>query len=269
MTSKDLDLPYLLIIVFVGAVFSISTISFLWTVQGFVRVVSFELPITLTTYARLLSASGSVVLTLSLVLLYKEQTEIQSRQEQWMEAEHVPDVFVDSWELSKNEFEFQLTNLGTGIAKNLEVKFTITPVEAANTEIVQLSGSAPLEQEEIFTRVLPPSDSVDENSIKMTGNHDLEIEYASNSDQENQSIRAEDSRDTLSEELNTLSREVETVDFEITLCYDYVRRVNDGKTVFSARSTLEDDLDFEGLFLTIDDRSESDLNVEPDNMKEN
>ncbi|MFU1783842.1 hypothetical protein ACM16X_20975 [Haloarcula japonica] len=268
MTSKDLDLPYLLIIVFVGAVFSISVISFLWTVQGFVRVVSFELPITLTTYARLLSASGSVVLTLSLVLLYKEQTEIQGRQEQWMEAEHVPDVFVDSWELSKNEFEFQLTNLGTGIAKNLEVKFTITPV-SDDPEISRLSGSAPLEQEDIFTRVLPPSANVDENSIKMTGKHDLEIEYTSSSDQEDQAIRTEESRNTLSDNLNRLSKEVDAADFEITLCYDYVRRVNDGKTVFSARSTLEDDLDFEGLFLTIDDRSDSDLNVEPDNMKEN
>ena len=89
-----------------------------------VNLTSVGLPVGVATFADIAGVFGSVVSTFALVVLYREQTKIQRRQEAWMEADHVPDVFVDEWEVTQNRIELNLSTLGTGVARDLRVGVT-------------------------------------------------------------------------------------------------------------------------------------------------
>lgn len=267
MTHREYQLPYYIISGFVIVAFLGTVIPIMWNLQGYIKIIRLDFPLTLTTYSQLLSAFGSIVLTFSLVLLYGEQTDIQNRQEQWMEAEHVPDIFVDTWELNKAEFEFNLTNLGTGIAKNVEVHFQLKPV-GSDTNIQAITGVAPLEQDEILTRVLPLASDTDQKSVQMSGEHDLRIQYRGIEGDVLCNTRSEDAYLVLRRILGDLSSSDGKLEYKISICYDYIRREDDTKSVYAGQSSLETDIDFEGLLLATGRVLDSDLNVEPENLKE-
>ena len=258
--------PYYLIYAFIAIITVLSVFFAFWDYAGLTNVFKIQLPITLGTYAQIISGVGSLVLTLGLVLLYGQQTDIQRRQEVWMEAEHVPDVFVDSWELTENKFRFRLSNLGTGVAKNLSVYFTIEPT--GPDAFTQISGEAPLAQEEISTRVLPRDSDIDGGAVSMTGVHNLSV----SPDDGLEEMPADDlpSDDRLRELLDRLADDHDSVEYIVSLEYDFVRREDDCKSVYGGRVDLQSDLDFEGLLLATEQGEvlETDLNVEPENLKD-
>jgi hypothetical protein len=261
------DLPRILIFGFVAAAVIFTLIGTVWTLQGIIPIFQADLPITLTTYAQLMSAFGTIALTLGLVLLYDQQTEIQRRQEEWMEAEHVPDVFIDSWEIDGDEFEFNMTNLGTGIAKNIEATYEIEPVDPNNETALQgITGVAPLEQNDIFTRVLPRDSETTSRTIQMTGSYDVRLNSVEGS-AHNQG--ESDSYQALRDQLGKLAENIDQVEYTVSIRYDYIRRENDTKSVYGGRAELEDEIDFEGLLLTTAQTFDTDLDVEPSNLEEN
>lgn len=272
-------LPYWLIIGLVLALV-LSTAGLVITdLVGLSNTVDIGLPVPISVYAQVAASVASVVLTLALVLLYGEQTRIQRRQEDWMEAEHVPDVFVDSWEITGDEFRFRLSNLGTGIAKNLQVGFEITPSADDRSDIIALRGEAVLFQQDLATRVLPRASNAGENPVPMRGRYDLtvlregreerprRIGGTGTGNRTGERFGKEKARDELTAVLTELAESVDAVTYTVSLRYDYIRRESDRKSVFGGRAELEPELDLEGLLLTTVERYETDLDVQPDNLR--
>lgn len=264
---RNISIPYFVIYATIFIVTISTGLLIIVDVIGWSNVLNITLPITVGTYAQMVSGVGSLALTLGLVLLYGEQTGIQRRQEEWMEAEHVPDVFVDSWELTENRFMFQLTNLGTGVAKNLSVSFKIDVNGSESVSINRLSGGAPLTQEGLATRVLVKDADLEDSSVKMTGEHDLRIDATQFTNEFTRLESGEKLQNTLDE---LASEDNLQLEYTIYLEYDYVRRESDCKSVYGGKVDLEPNIDFEGILLATEqgEVSNSDLNVRPDNLKD-
>lgn len=221
-------------------------------------------PITLTTFSEVISGTGTLIVTIGLFLLYKRQTEILDQQEEWMEAGHVPDVYVESWKFqTPQQFIFKLSNLGTGVAKNLTACVELKPeYRSGETNITKISVNAPLAQSAIFSRVLPTSSNLDDAVVNFNGrvnNIEVHLEYGRTFD-----IASEEMYSALSYILEYLARDSKSVRYKVDIKYDYIRRRDDQKSVFYAQTTLESDIDLEGLFLGDPEQIlDSDLNLQP------
>lgn len=114
------------------------------------------LPLDVVAYSRFVNAIGSLILTLSLVFLYYQQTRTQEKQEEWMEAEHTPDVSVDRWEVDKNVVELDLANPGNGAAKDLRVGVEIESVYGgyAGRRTTSVAGRWDLFGADVTSRVI-------------------------------------------------------------------------------------------------------------------
>lgn len=91
-------------------------------------------PYQLSTAAQFVGAAGSIFLTYGLVILYRQQTQVQSSQEELMKNEHIPKVElvnVSLFEDKAGAFVLNLSNSGKGTATNLKLRLEID----VNTEI--------------------------------------------------------------------------------------------------------------------------------------
>ncbi|MEZ3114400.1 hypothetical protein RYH80_00465 [Halobaculum sp. MBLA0147] len=216
-------------------------------------LVAGSLPLALATYADLSGVYGSVVLTAALVLLYREQTRIQERQEQWMEAEHVPDVSVHRWEVTRNRVDLELSNLGTGVAQNLQLRIELETTD--ETGISRATFAAALSRESSSARVLRPrEDGAVETSgfFEATdaegtvGSGDMTIEQV------------------VSPWLNSEDAPIELV---VVVEYDYIRRRSDTRRVFSCRVDPSEAGTIEDILLSESHRVGDESEIVPVNLR--
>jgi len=88
---------------------------------GFTNYATIQFPIQVAELAQIIGGAGSLLLALAIIILYSEQVSIQQKQEKWMEAEHQPDIYVEEWEVNKNEIKMTVINGGEGVAKQMEL----------------------------------------------------------------------------------------------------------------------------------------------------
>lgn len=215
-----------------------------------------SLPLDISTFADLAGVYGSVVLTAALVLLYREQTRIQGRQEQWMEAEHVPDVFVERWRLDTNRVTLWLSNLGTGVARNLHAEISIE--ETPDTD--RLLAREQLAQRKPYNTVLQTRQ---EGPTKM----DAVLRF----DASRSPGPVDEETRTIPEVLRRIRSETADgveVSVTLTLGYEYIRRTESRKSVFSWEAELADVESLEDLVQDRNGTTESELDVPPQNRRE-
>jgi len=238
------------LIVLVGAV-STPAVAVALDVFGVLKLVSDGFPVEIATFADVTGAFGSITLTLALVLLYREQTKIQQRQEARMEAEHVPDVFVDEWVVTRDRIELKLSNLGTGVARNLRV--------AVVTETRSTHGVSRATLRARMTRVSSSAQVLrpDENdTVEMTGQFELS--------------EADGSVDTtgmsVEQMLTWLNAEECPIETTVRIEYDYVRRRSGSQHVLSCVVAPGAATTVEGLLSSTDEYSDEPDNTPPANL---
>lgn len=239
------------LIVLVGAVLT-PVVAVALDVFGVLELVSGGFPVEIATFANIVGAFGSVTLTLALVLLYREQTEIQQRQEAWMEAEHVPDVFVNEWVVTQDRIDLILTNLGTGVAQNLRVKIVVeTP---GTTGLSHVTLSARVAREMSSAQVLRPGEN---STVEMTGYLQLD--------------EADGGFDTtamdIEQALVWLNVEEISAEATVRIEYDYVRRRSGSQHVFSCFVAPEAATTVEGLLSSTEEYSDELDNTPPTNLQ--
>lgn len=221
--------------------------------SGVVRVVSGGLPVDIATFADIVGLFGSVVSTLALVVLYREQTEIQRRQEEWMEAEHVPDVFVHEWEVTQNRVRLVLSNLGTGVAQNLRAEVGVESADEYGLSSVRF-----------VARVSRPSSSA--RTLRPGG--DEAVEHTGRFERQAAHGTVDADRLSVDQTLTWLSGEKSPVDIVVRLEYDYVRRRSGTQPVFSAVADLGGASTVEEVLLSTNPRSTDQPATPPDNLTE-
>jgi hypothetical protein len=218
-------------------------------VLGIANPFAVSLPVELSTYAEIAGVFGSTVLTLALVLLYRQQTRIQERQEEWMEAEHVPDVFVHRWEVTRNRFEFELSNLGTGVARNLKALVVVASPDTDSTTPVRFE--ADLTRSDSTAGILQGDSDADSTAFE--GFAELDTENSSDKS-------GTAGIDDIVEELNHVDQPfVLTVSIE----YEYIRREDESKEVFRCQAESEDADAIEDLILSNTVIYDTGMNVSP------
>ncbi|MEZ3143291.1 hypothetical protein [Halobaculum sp. MBLA0143] len=216
---------------------------------GVVNLTSGGLPVDVATFADIAGVFGSVVSTFALVLLYREQTKIQRRQEEWMAADHVPDVFVDEWEVTQNRIELGLSNLGTGVARNLRVKATAETTGPHGVSTVTFGTR--VSREPSPARVLRP----DEDDVtKFVG--DLDVDEVTGS------LRTTDS--SVENVLTWLNAEDSPIEVTLRIEYDHVGRESDSQQVFCYLAGPQKLRSAEDLLVSTDDRAEGELGTTDD-----
>lgn len=250
MEIRGWSVRSLSLLILVGAVFT-PIVAVVLDVFGVLTLVSDGFPVDIATFANLVGAFGSVTLTLALVLLYREQTTIQQQQEEWMEAEHVPDVFVNEWVVTRDRIELELSNLGTGVARNLRVKIVAETRDPIAVSRVTLA--ARVTREPSSAQVLRPDEN---NNTTMTGYFGFDDADA------NIDTTAMD----VEQALIWLKAETRPIDTTVRISYDYVRRRSGSQHVFSCVVEPEDATTVEGLLFTADKYSDGLDTTPPTNL---
>lgn len=238
------------LIVLVGAV-STPAVAVALDVFGVLKLVSDGFPVEIATFADVTGAFGSITLTLALVLLYREQTKIQQRQEAWMEAEHVPDVFVDEWVVTRDRIELKLSNLGTGVARNLRVA-VVTETRSTHG-VSRATLRARMTRASSSAQVLRPDEN---DTVEMTGQFELS--------------EADGSVDTtgmsVEQMLTWLNAEECPIETTVRIEYDYVRRRSGSQHVLSCVVAPGAATTVEGLLSSTDEYSDELDNTPPANL---
>lgn len=224
----------------IGTALSVPVLAVTLDLLGVVGLTEGGFPVELSTFADIAGVFGSVLLTLALVLLYSEQTKIQERQEEWMEAEHVPDVFVHEWEITRNRIDLELSNLGTGVARDLRVTVAVETGDRFGLSTVTFTARA--SRRPSSARVLRPDEdvvTVGGNFVLTDGRGTVDID----------DMTVEDALQWLNDGESTLA-----VDAKIE--YDYVRRRSRSRQLFTCAVDSSDSKTVEDLFVSADWRAE-------------
>lgn len=237
--------------VLVGAV-STPVVAVTLDVLGVVNLVSDGFPVEIATFANITGAFGSATLTLALVLLYREQTKIQQRQEAWMEAEHVPDVFVDEWVVTRDRVELKLSNLGTGVARNLRV---VVVAESGSTHgVSRVTLRTRMTRASSSAQVLRPDEN---DTVELTGEFEL---GEADGDVDTTEMNVE-------QILTWLNAEECPVETTVRIEYDYVRRRSGSQHVLSCVTAPEAATTVEGLLSATEGYSDERDNTPPANLR--
>ncbi|WP_152421771.1 hypothetical protein [Haloferax denitrificans] len=124
---------------------------------GLLNVASFNPPISVTDWARIYGAVGSLILSGSLLTVYVlmsqtqgQQVKAMVQQREWMEVQHRPDILITSYEIedtvtqAREKVRLAVENLGNGVAKDLYLRCDVRvsgnelssePVQNAEFEI--------------------------------------------------------------------------------------------------------------------------------------
>jgi hypothetical protein len=235
----------------IGAALSIPILAVALDLLGVVELVEGGFPVEISTFADIAGVFGSILLTLALVLLYREQTKIQGRQEKWMEAEHVPDVFVEEWEVTRNRADFELSNLGTGVARNLRVTIEVETEDKFG--VSNVTFAAPLSRQLSSARVLRP----DENDVVVVDGF-FEVSGAQGT--------IEISDTTIESVSRWLNGDQPPSNIVVTIEYDYIRRRSGSQQVFSCEVDPTDAETVEDILLSVIRRNENEVDIEPENL---
>lgn len=230
---------------------------------------SITFPLDGESYSTLVNAIGSLILTFALVFLYRQQVRTLQKQEEWMEADHTPDVSVDRWAVNKNMLEVDLTNPGNGAAKNLKIEIFISDVYGgfAEERITISSGGQELFGTDITSRMIPAQES---ETISYETREPIIVKLEINS----RSLfpRFGDGReyeDTFTEILNLLCHgEAEFIDYEIAISYDYVKRGKDSTLFWGGMAEIEPSMRLEDIIVESEVDESIQMLVIPDNRKE-
>lgn len=236
---------------------------------GVIDVISpLEEPLSWSEAAQIAGAMGSVLFTIGLVILYREQTLIQNRQESWMEADHTPDLSIDEWRIDSNTFEFDIANLGDGTAKDLtlilelEIIGTNNSFNSINVDEVR----EPLIREEVVSQAIQ-SENIEpvifsafpEITISWRANHGKRPSYK---------YRWKEYRENPSDILSALKfGGVTDIEYTISVEYAYGKSSTDELSIFAGKAEVTPDLDLEGLitFETYEEL-ETDLDRSPKSL---
>ena len=96
--------------------------------SGRINYINPDPPYEMLTAAQLIGASFSIFLTYGLVILYRQQAQLQSNQEDLMKNEHKPKVELvnaSTPENYKGDLRVKLSNSGKGTATNLKARIDI------------------------------------------------------------------------------------------------------------------------------------------------
>lgn len=207
-----------------------------------------EEPLSWSEAAQIAGAMGSVLFTIGLVILYREQTLIQNRQESWMEADHTPDLSIDEWRIDSNKFEFDIANLGDGTAKDLTLILDIDIIRISDTinSINMDEVREPLIREEVVSQAIQ-SESIEpvvfsafpEITISWRADHGRRPSYK---------YRWKEYRENPSDILSALKfGRVTDLEYTISVEYSYGKSSTDEISIFAGRAEVTPDLDLEGL----------------------
>jgi len=230
-----------------------------------------QLPLPITSAAEIAGALGSVIFTIGLVVLYREQTRIQRNQEVWMEAEHTPAITVNSWTANGNEAQFSLSNLGSGVAKNISVELRAEFGLRDSQEPPQISvktKETPLTRTDISARVLEANRV---EPVTFSANPSIKLTWQSggkNSITPTDILSGSTNRE-LSADLSTVMYAlslggVKTLRYEVVVKYDFVRRYSDTEVVYKGLVDVEADMDLEYLLLNTRGDGPEENMVSPD-----
>lgn len=234
---------------------------------GVIDVISpLEEPLSWTEAAQIAGAMGSVLFTIGLVVLYREQTLIQNRQESWMEADHTPDLSIDEWRINSNKFELDIANLGDGTAKDLTLLLGLDIIEISDpaNSITVDEVSEPLIREEVVSQAIQ-SETIE--PVIFSAFPELTISWRVNLDRRpGYKYRLEEYRENPSDILSTLeSGGVTDIEYTISIRYTYGKSSTGELSIFAGKADVTPDLDLEGLikFETYEEL-ETDLNRPPE-----
>lgn len=206
-----------------------------------------ERPYKLQVAAQIASAIGSVILTLGLVVLYWEQTKTQQQQETWMAAEHTPNIIVDEWTPNGNKIEFDIANLGEGVARDLTVVIELSPIVENEVPLTVENPESTLTREDVNSHAIQ-AEQID--PITFVG-----FPRGSVSSSENQ---------TVGSILADLAQHIDSIEYTIRIEFDFVKRDSGTASVHGGRTDLTEDMDLEALILTRHDETETELNLPPE-----
>lgn len=222
-------------------------------VLGLTDIIRADVPVNFTTYAQLMSAFGSLVFTLGLVILYYQQTRIQQRQESWMEAQHVPDLFVHWWEINRDTLVFGVSNAGTGLARDVTGTIEIRAEAESDLTVVE---RVPLDTPDSRPDIVDPEK---EGVDQFRGT--VSTLSVADSSPNSGTTRSDDP----SQMFKSLRDRCDTVRVTVSVEYEYVRRKSASKTVYSWKATLSDVERIEDLFGTFNEAVDSELDIKPKN----
>lgn len=224
-----------------------------------------EEPLSWSEAAQIAGAMGSVLFTIGLVILYREQTLIQNRQESWMEADHTPDLSIDEWRIDSNTFEFDIANLGDGTAKDLTLVLNIDIIRISNSfdSITVNEVREPLIREEIVSQAIQ-SENIE--PVIFSAFPDITLSWrADHSRRPSYKYRWKEYRENPSDILSALKfGGVTDIEYTISVEYAYGKSSTDELSIFAGKAEVTPDLDLEGLitFETYEEL-ETDLNRPP------
>lgn len=207
-----------------------------------------EEPLSWTEAAQIAGAMGSVLFAIGLVILYREQTLIQNRQESWMEADHTPDLSIDEWRIDSNTFEFDIANLGDGTAKDLTLFLELDIIEISNSVNVITVNEVrePLVREEVVSQAIQSEiiepvifSAFPEITISWRVYHGRRPGYK---------YRWKEYSGNPSNILSALkSGGVTDIEYTISVEYTYGKSSTDELSIFAGKAEVTPDLDLEGL----------------------
>lgn len=234
---------------------------------GVIDVISpLEEPLSWSEAAQIAGAMGSVLFTIGLVILYREQTLIQNRQESWMEADHTPDLSIDEWRIDSNTFEFDIANLGDGTAKNLTLVLNIDIISTENSmdSIIIKEARDQLIREEVVSQAIQ-SEQI--TPVIFSAFPDIVISWRPNHGRKPSfRYRWKEYSNNPSDILGALKfGGVTDVEYRISVEYSYGKSSTDEISIFAGRADVTPDIDLEGLitFETYEEL-ETDLNRPPE-----
>jgi len=223
-----------------------------------------ERPYNLKTSAQVANAIGSIILTLGLVIFYREQNKTQKQQETWMQAEHEPDISIDSWSVNGNEVTFEIANLGDGGAKNIRVTVEIKPI-TRRSELPRLDikpATVALFRDDINSDAIRGSQI---ETRRFSGFPELTLRWSYQP-----WLRAgngsdwRESTDDVSTVLRTLSGwGIETIEYTVNIEFEHVKRFEGSISVYGAKVDITGDMGLEALTLQDYKQIETDLNLPP------
>lgn len=257
--STDLIIVGVLIVI-TGLIVGIPVVDFL-TSQ---RLLNISFPLTTEAYSALINSLGSLVLTLGLVLVYAQLVRTQERQEEWMEADHTPDVSVDWWNPKVNMLKVDLTNPGNGAAKNIRLNIEIDAVHGAVPDThLFLEGGAELYRDDITSRVIPAKETKTVRfetrdpvklSLKTFPSHrpsgmgDGNEKYSANFD----------------EIIDILCRDgIDIVDYSLSIDYDYIKREGGSVRFYAGSVDIAQGMHFEDIVANTHEDEEIEMFVPP------
>lgn len=237
---------------FVAILFGVWVILEITSIVNLIQLNTY--PILFPTAVKAISAVGSLLLTFLLALLYLEQTEIQRRQEKWMQADHAPKLEIESWGIDINELSFELMNLGNGVAKELAivVDLRVGRIQKKTYLIEGIKGRTPLRREDVYARSLEPG-----QKDPVTCTCVPEIKLSS----------GDMSKDgSLSKILSILSElGCEHIECDVSIEYMYINSESNRISIWSGESNIGEDPSLEKLVDRAHSTFETDINIPPDN----